>query len=696
MAGTTLGFLKFVLGFDSVAFKKGMTQSERDLVTLQKKFQSVGKSMTDIGAKLTIGITAPLAGFAAKGIKEAQETAAAMAQVNAALASMGPVAGRTAKQLEQAANAFEGSSLYEGDQILKEVTANLLTFGNISGKAFDQAQQAAINLATRLGGDLQGAALLVGKALNDPIKGIGALGKAGIQFSVEQKAAIKAMAETGNVAGAQAILLAEFQKQFGGAAQAAQNADPFNKLSDAFNSMAESLGTILLPILTRAADFLAGLATRFQALSPETQKWVAIVAGIAAVAGPVLIVLGSTVTAIGALAPLVTGLSAAWGALKVVLLATRIAAVATLPALTPFLIPLGAIALAVGGVYLAFKNWDRIKAFVISTYTTIKSYMVDKLNAVWSAVKAKVEAVTGFFKTMWDKVVGHSYVPDMVTAIGVEMAKLDALMVAPAKATTDKVALAFAALQQRVSGLLAELYPEQARQNQFNKDLADLDAYAAKAGLSVGQLAEAVERLKVARGLVKIDTEDLTGAGDSGPMEAFGSFGTALGKFRDETKLTTDQVIENFGQMAAGAIGSVKDMVATFKSGDILGGIRSFLETVLSVVQALSKIGVIKGAPAGGNYGGARAAGGPVVPGKSYLVGENGPEFVTPRRRGFVHPNGASSGQQRITIVPSRYFDAVVDQRASGVAAPMAGQAAVMGAAGAEARSFRRARRSIP
>jgi len=40
-------------------------------------------------------------------------------------------------------------------------------------------------------------------------------------------------------------------------------------------------------------------------------------------------------------------------------------------------------------------------------------------------------------------------------------------------------------------------------------------------------------------------------------------------------------------------------------------------------------------------FGGARAEGGPVSGGRSYLVGENGPELFTPSTPGYVHANGA-------------------------------------------------------
>jgi phage-related minor tail protein len=43
-------------------------------------------------------------------------------------------------------------------------------------------------------------------------------------------------------------------------------------------------------------------------------------------------------------------------------------------------------------------------------------------------------------------------------------------------------------------------------------------------------------------------------------------------------------------------------------------------------------------------FRGARAAGGPVAPGGSYLVGERGPELFTPSSSGNITPNGAIGG----------------------------------------------------
>jgi hypothetical protein len=290
-----------------------------------------------------------------------------------------------------------------------------------------------------------------------------------------------------------------------------------------------------------------------------------------------------------------------------------------LPALVPFLVPLGAIAVAVGAVYLAWKNWDKITAIAQAVYTGVKTWLVDKFNAVVESIKAKVKAVGDFFQNLGDRLVFHSIVPDMITAIGAEFARLGPVMVAPVQVATNAVANAF----DGMGGMTA----------------------------------------------------------DSGETMAV------------TAKKTTADVIDAFGQMAASTIGSVKDMVATFKSGDILGGIKQFLDLVLNVLQTLGQIGVIKGFSA--PVGGARAAGGPVVPGRSYLVGENGPEWITPKRSGYVHPTGSGGGAQ-VTVVPSAYFDVVVDRRAQRVAAPMVGQGVIAAVGGGEIRQARRQRRAIP
>ena len=78
---------------------------------------------------------------------------------------------------------------------------------------------------------------------------------------------------------------------------------------------------------------------------------------------------------------------------------------------------------------------------------------------------------------------------------------------------------------------------------------------------------------------------------------------------------------------------------------------------LLDVAVNLALFGVSSGTGSGGgllgglfNFGGKRAAGGPVSAGSSYLVGERGPELFTPSRSGAIVPNNAMGGIGNITV----------------------------------------------
>ncbi len=199
---TLLGSLLVELGLESGNFKSGLSAAQKELQRTKKQFEKIGQSMQQFGANLSVGVTAPIIATGALAVKGFIEQEKAIADVNAALASMGNAAGRSSEQLTAAADAMEMRSLFDAEVILKQVTANLLTFGNVAGKEFDRAQQAAIDMATRLGGEPQAAAIMLGKALNDPVKGISALTRVGVQFTEQQKSQIEAMTKAGNTAAA--------------------------------------------------------------------------------------------------------------------------------------------------------------------------------------------------------------------------------------------------------------------------------------------------------------------------------------------------------------------------------------------------------------------------------------------------------------------------------------------------------------
>ena len=94
---------------------------------------------------------------------------------------------------------------------------NLNPFRNVRDEVgqgndvFTRATKAGLDLAQIGFGTPESAAVLLGKALNDPIKGMTALTRAGVTFSEAQKETIRGLVDTGDLLGAQKIILAEVE-----------------------------------------------------------------------------------------------------------------------------------------------------------------------------------------------------------------------------------------------------------------------------------------------------------------------------------------------------------------------------------------------------------------------------------------------------------------------------------------------------
>jgi phage-related protein len=200
-----------------------------------------------------------LGGIVQDGIADAKQNAIVQAQTAQVIKSTGEAAGVTAQHVADYATALSaasGKSLFGDDQI-QQSTNLLLTFTNIRGASLDAATAISVDMAQAMGGAPKDAAIQLGKALNDPIKGITALSRVGVTFSDEQKAMIQAMQEAGDTAGAQGIILAELNKEFGGSAAAAAAADGgWAQFNDRMGEAKEAVGTALLPVLNIFAGVL--------------------------------------------------------------------------------------------------------------------------------------------------------------------------------------------------------------------------------------------------------------------------------------------------------------------------------------------------------------------------------------------------------------------------------------------------------
>lgn len=282
------------LAADTSDFEKGMKKA-------RKLFKNTAKSLKRTGKTLTMSMTAPLTAFAAASIKAFDTQQKAIAQVEQGLKTTGGLVGRTSKELQKMASDLQAKTLFGDEVILKDATAQLLTFTNITGDQFDRTQVAALDLATRLDGDLKSASIQLGKALNDPVANLSALSRSGIQFSNDQKAVIKSLADSGRLAEAQTIILDELEKQYGGSAEAAAKAGAggLKQLQNSFGDLMEQVGKMLIPVLNSLIKGIQSMIDWWNQLDGGLKIALVTFGGLLASIGPLVYIFGSLVSVVG-------------------------------------------------------------------------------------------------------------------------------------------------------------------------------------------------------------------------------------------------------------------------------------------------------------------------------------------------------------------------------------------------------------
>jgi hypothetical protein len=249
---------------------RGINDATKGMGKLNKVAGGVGLA---VGAAFAAVAAAGVA-FVVASAKQLMEIEKLNAQTNAAILSTGSAAGKTVADINKLNSSLEKLTGIEAE-VIQQGQNMLLTFTKINGKQFDQATVAALDLSVALGKDMQSAAMLVGKALNDPIGGISALSRAGIQFTQDQKNTIAAMVEMNDTAGAQSIILEELNRQFGGSAEAfgETTAGKLAKIEHLFGELGETIAGSFMPVLGDALPLIEDVVESFL-VSPEFNEFV--------------------------------------------------------------------------------------------------------------------------------------------------------------------------------------------------------------------------------------------------------------------------------------------------------------------------------------------------------------------------------------------------------------------------------------
>ena len=242
---------------------KGLKQANASFAKLQGSIGSLGRNFAVAGAAIAA---------AGAVIAKNAQALARIEQINAQTAqtikSMGDVAGISATQVEALAGSLEKLTATEAESI-QEGANLLLTFGNIrdnlgaGNDIFTQTTKIMVDLGVALKRGPVQTATMLGKALNDPIKGLTALTRVGVSFSDQQKEQVKALQQSGDLMGAQKVILAELQKQYGGSGAA--YAKTFN---GQLALMGHELGTIGEEATMAVMPALQGMVEQLREVLP--------------------------------------------------------------------------------------------------------------------------------------------------------------------------------------------------------------------------------------------------------------------------------------------------------------------------------------------------------------------------------------------------------------------------------------------
>lgn len=335
----------------------------------QKAFGDLeGKSSGVVGKiKGTLGsIPVPVAAAVGAGVaivgdalKDAYQAAVESQKISReterVVQTTGAAAWTSAGQIGDYATKLSGLTGID-DEVIQSAENVMLTFTNVQDQVgdgndvFSQATGLALDMSKALGTDVQSATVKLGKALQDPEKGMTALTRSGVSFTQQQKDQVKAMVKSGDLLGAQKLILGEVGKEFGGAAEA--SATPMEKLAVTVGNLQEQVGAYLIPVVDTLATWLGENL-------PPIIDWVGDHLGLVGV-----VVGGVLVSAFTALA--VAVISATW----------------------PFLAIGAVIAALVGGVIYAYQNFE--------TFHTV-------VDAVWQGIQATIDfAWNNVIQPIWD------------------------------------------------------------------------------------------------------------------------------------------------------------------------------------------------------------------------------------------------------------------------------------------------------
>ena len=257
-----------------------ITDFESKMKRAKRTFKKTAANLKSIGKSMSLSLTAPLTAFAAASVKAFDTQAKAEAQLRTALEGN----EQAFKNLTEQAKELQEISLFGDEEIIAQ-QAYLASLGLTEDKIKDVIK-ASIDLAAGTGQTLEFGVKNLAKTFS------GLTGELG-----ESIPALKELTTEQLKAGEAVNVVAD---AFKGQAQAAAEAGTggLTQLKNSFGDLTEEIGRALMPMLNDLADKLKIVVKGMQELTDEQIKSKIEIGLFAVAIGPVLLAIGSMMTAV--------------------------------------------------------------------------------------------------------------------------------------------------------------------------------------------------------------------------------------------------------------------------------------------------------------------------------------------------------------------------------------------------------------
>lgn len=315
------------------------TELAKGLKAAQAQAEASAKKFTEVGKKLTLGLTVPIVGAGAAMIKLASDTGESL---NAASV----VFKESTKVIEEwGKNAAEQAGLTSAEfyQSSAVIGAGLINAGASADTAADQTielTKRAADMASIFNTDVNDALLALQSGLrgeSEPLRRFAiSLDEASVNARATAMGLVDAEGEVTAYGKSQArlALIMEQSNRFQGdfVNTSDQLANGTRIVTARIKEQAAQMGEQLLPLVLKVVQGVGGLVDKFSDLSDEQKKAILISAGVVAAIGPLLIGIGKAITAVNTLGRAFKALSVAGGGPLAIALAGLAAAIAVIAA----------------------------------------------------------------------------------------------------------------------------------------------------------------------------------------------------------------------------------------------------------------------------------------------------------------------------------------------------------------------------